>query len=142
VLSDNVKYVRRRLISMTRNVSSLFSAIKIETDVIRKYLGMPIILQLAEDMELEHKGKTFSGILTDVEDNQIYMENTALLDDENSKWIERGDVFVRLDPSREDPARFAEREKLRLENIQFIYVAKGMIVLEQVQDMFASPEKS
>ena len=142
MLSDNVKYVRRRLISMTRNVSSLFSAIKIETDVIRKYLGMPIILQLAEDMELEHKGKTFSGILTDVEDNQIYMENTALLDDENSKWIERGDVFVRLDPSREDPARFAEREKLRLENIQFIYVAKGMIVLEQVQDMFASPEKS
>ena len=142
MLSDNVKYIRRRLISMTRNVSSLFSAIKIETDVIRKYLGMPIILQLAEDMELEHKGKTFSGILTDVEDNQIYMENTALLDDENSKWIERGDVFVRLDPSREDPARFAEREKLRLENIQFIYVAKGMIVLEQVQDMFASPEKS
>ena len=127
---------------MTRNVSSLFSAIKIETDVIRKYLGMPIILQLAEDMELEHKGKTFSGILTDVEDNQIYMENTALLDDENSKWIERGDVFVRLDPTREDPTRFAEREKLRLENIQFIYVAKGMIVLEQVQDMFASPEKS
>ena len=127
---------------MTRNVSSLFSSIKIETDVIRKYLGMPIILQLAEDMELEHKGKTFSGILTDVEDNQIYMENTALLDDENSKWIERGDVFVRLDPTREDPTRFAEREKLRLENIQFIYVAKGMIVLEQVQDMFASPEKS
>ena len=126
---------------MTRNVSSLFSAVKIETDVIRKYLGMPIILQLAEDMELEHKGKTFSGILTDVEDNQIYMENTALLDDENSKWIERGDVFVRLDPTREDPTRFAEREKLRLENIQFIYVAKGMIVLEQVQDMFASPEK-
>ena len=141
MLSDNVKYVRRHLISMTRNISSSFSAIKIETDVIRKYLGMPIILQLAEDMELEHKGKTFSGILTDVEDNQIYMENTALLDDENSKWIERGDVFVRLDPSREDPARFAEREKLRLENIQFIYVAKGMIVLEQVQDMFASPEK-
>ena len=140
MLSDNVKYVRRHLISMTRNISSSFSAIKIETDVIRKYLGMPIILQLAEDMELEHKGKTFSGILTDVEDNQIYMENTALLDDENSKWIERGDVFVRLDPSREDPTRFAEREKLRLENIQFIYVAKEMIVLEQVQDMFASPE--
>jgi len=142
VLSDNVKYIRRHLISMTRNVSSLFSSIKIETDVIRKYLGMPIIFQLAEDMELEHKGKTFSGILTDVEDNQIYMENTALLDDENSEWIELGDDFVRLDPTREDPTRFAEREKLRLENIQFIYVAKDMIVLEQVQDMFASPEKS
>ena len=127
---------------MTRNVSSAFSAVKIETDVIRKHLGMPIVLQLAEDIEENHAGDTFSGILTDVEDNQIYMENTALLDDENSKWIERGDVFVRLDPSREDPARFAEREKLRLENIQFIYVAKGMIVLEQVQDMFASPEKS
>ena len=127
---------------MTRNVSSSFSSIKIETDVIRKYLGMPIILQLAEDMEQEHAGYTFSGILTDVEDNEIYMENTALLDDENSEWIELGDDFVRLDPTREDPTRFAEREKLRLENIQFIYVAKDMIVLEQVQDMFASPEKS
>ena len=125
---------------MTRNVSSLFSSIKIETDVIRKYLGMPIILQLAEDIEENYAGYTFSGILTDVEDNQIYMENAAMLDHENSKWIERGDVFVRLDPFREDPTRFAESEKLRLENIQFIYVAKGMIVLEQVQDMFTSPE--
>ncbi len=125
---------------MTRNVSSAFSAVKIETDVIRKYLGMPIILQLAEDIEENYAGYTFSGILTDVEDNQIYMENAAMLDHENSKWIERGDVFVRLDPFREDPTRFAESEKLRLENIQFIYVAKGMIVLEQVQDMFASPE--
>ena len=125
---------------MTRNISSSFSAIKIETDVIRKYLGMPIILQLAEDMEQEHSGYTFSGILTDVEDNQIYMENTSLLDHENSKWIEYGDTFIRLDPFREDPTAFAEDEKLRLENIQFIYVAKGMIVLEQVQDMFASPE--
>ena len=125
---------------MTRNVSSAFSAVKIETDVIRKYLGMPIVLQLAEDIEENHAGDTFSGILTDVEDNQIYMENAAMLDHENSKWIERGDVFVRLDPFREDPTRFAESEKLRLENIQFIYVAKGMIVLEQVQDMFANPE--
>jgi hypothetical protein len=127
---------------MTQNISSSFSAIKIETDVIRKYLGMPIILQLAEELEQENDGEILSGILTDVEDNQVYMENTALLDDENSKWIEWGDNFVRLDPSREDPTRFEESEKLRLENIQFIYVAKGMIVLEQVQDMFASPKKS
>ena len=125
---------------MTRNVSSVFSAVKIETDVIRKYLGMPIVLQLAEDIEENHAGETFSGILTDVEDNQIYMENAAMLDDEDSKWIEYGDTFIRLDPFREDPTRFEESEKLRLENIQFIYVAKGMIVLEQVQDMFASPE--
>ena len=125
---------------MTRNVSSAFSAVKIETDVIRKYLGMPIILQLAEDIEENYAGYTFSGILTDVEDNQIYMENAAMLDHENSKWIERGDVFVRLDPFREDPTRFEESEKLRLENIQFIYVAKRMIVLEQVQDMFVDPQ--
>ena len=125
---------------MTRNVSSAFSAVKIETDVIRKYLGMPIVLQLAEDIEENHAGDTFSGILTDVEDNQIYMENAAMLDDEDSKWIEYGDTFIRLDPFREDPAAFAEDAKLRLENLQFIYVAKGMIVLEQVQDMFASPE--
>ena len=125
---------------MTRNVSSAFSAVKIETDVIRKHLGMPIVLQLAEDIEENHAGDTFSGILTDVEDNQIYMENAAMLDHEDSKWIERGDVFVRLDPFREDPTAFAEDEKLRLENIQFIYVAKGMIVLEQVQDMFVDPQ--
>ena len=125
---------------MTRNISASFSEVKIDTDAIRKYLGMPIILQLAEDMEQEHNGYTFSGILTDVEDNQIYMENTSLLDDENGKWIEWGDDFIRLDPTREDPTAFAEDAKLRLENIQFIYVAKGMIVLEQVQDMFASPE--
>ena len=125
---------------MTRNVSSAFSAVKVETDVIRKYLGMPIVLQLAEDIEENYAGYTFSGILTDVEDNQIYMENAAMLDDEDSKWIEYEDTFIRLDPFREDPTRFEESEKLRLENIQFIYVAKGMIVLEQVQDMFANPE--
>jgi hypothetical protein len=125
---------------VTRNVSSAFSAVKIETDVIRKYLGMPIVLQLAEDIEENYAGYTFSGILTDVEDNQIYRENAAMLDHEDSKWIEYEDTFIRLDPFREDPTRFEESEKLRLENIQFIYVAKGMIVLEQVQDMFANPE--
>ena len=100
---------------------------------------MPIILQLAEDMELEYEGYTFSGILTDVEDNQIYMENTSLLDHENSEWIEWGDNFVRLDPTREDPTAFAEDSKLRLENIQFIYVCKEKASLEQVQDMFVDP---
>ena len=101
---------------------------------------MSIVLQLAEDIEENHAGETFSGILTDVEDNQIYMENAAMLEHEDSKWIEYGDTFIRLDPFREDPTAFAEDAKLRLENIQFIYVAKGMIVLEQVQDMFVSPE--
>ena len=124
---------------MTRNISSSFSEVKIDTDAIRKYLGMPIILQLAEDMEQEHDGYTFSGILTDVEDNQIYMENTSLLDDKNGKWIEWGDDFIRLDPSREDPKAFAEDAKLRLENIQFIYVCKEKALLEQVQDMFVDP---
>ena len=124
---------------MTRSVSSAFSAVKIETDVIRKYLGMPIILQLAEDMEQEHDGYTFSGILTDVEDNQIYMENTSLLDDKNGKWIEWGDDFIRLDPTREDPTALEESAKLRLENIQFIYVCKEKASLEQVQDMFVDP---
>ena len=125
---------------MTRNISSSFSAIKIETDVIRKYLGMPIILQLAEDMEQEHDGYTFSGILTDVEDNQIYMENTSLLDDKNGKWIEWGDDFIMLDQTREDPTALEESAKLRLENIQFIYVCKEKAVLEQVQDMFVDPQ--
>ena len=124
---------------MTRNISLLFLEVKIQTDVIRKYLGIPIILQLAEDMEQEHDGHTFSGILTDVEDNQIYMENTSLLDDENGKWIEWGDDFIRLDPTREDPKAFAEDAKLRLENIQSIYVSKVKAVLEQVQDMFVDP---
>ena len=125
---------------MTRNVSSSFSEVKIQTDVIRKYLGMPIILQLAEDMEQEHDGYTFSGILTDVEDNQIYMENTSLLDDKNGKWIEWGDDFIMLDQTREDPTALEESAKLRLENIQFIYVCKEKAVLEQVQDMFVNPQ--
>ena len=52
---------------MTRNISSLFSEVKIDTDAIRKYLGMPIILQLSEDIEQENEGDTFCGILTDVD---------------------------------------------------------------------------
>jgi hypothetical protein len=124
---------------MTRNISSLFSEVKIDTDVIRKYLGMPIILQLSEDIEQENEGDTFCGILTDVENNQIYMEKTSLLDDEDGKWIEWGDDFIRLDPTREDPTAFAEDAKLRLENIQFIYICKEKAVLEQVQDMFVDP---
>jgi len=125
---------------LTKNISSLFLEIKIQTDVIRKYLGMPIILQLSEDIEQENEGDTFCGILTDVENNQIYMEKTSRLDDENGKWIEMGDDFIRLDPSREDPKAFAEDAKLRLENIQFIYICKEKAVLEQVQDMFVDPQ--
>jgi len=124
---------------MTRSISSLFLEIKIDTDVIRKYLGMPIILQLSEDIEQENEGDTFCGILTDVENNQIYMEKTSLLDDEDGKWIEWGDDFMRLDPAREDPKAFAEDPKLRLENIQFIYVCKEKASLEQVQGMFVNP---
>ena len=124
---------------MTRNISSLFSEVKIDTDAIRKYLGMPIILQLSEDIEQENEGDTFCGILTDVENNQIYMEKTSRLYDEDGKWIELGDNFIRLDPSREDPTALEENAKLRLENIQFIYVCKEKASLEQVQDMFVDP---
>ena len=125
---------------MTRNISSLFSEVKIDTDAIRKYLGMPIILQLSEDIEQENEGDTFCGILTDVENNQVYMEKTSRLDDEDGKWIEWEDNFIRLDPTREDPTAFAEEPKLRLENIQFIYVCKEKAALEQVQDMFVDPQ--
>ena len=124
---------------MTRNISASFSEIKIQTDVIRKYLGMPIILQLSEDIEQENEGDIFCGILTDVENNQIYMEKTSRLYDEDGKWIELGDNFIRLDPTREDPTAFVEDPKLRLENIQFIYVCKEKASLEQVQDMFVDP---
>ena len=124
---------------MTRNISASFSEIKIQTDVIRKYLGMPIILQLSEDIEQENEGDTFCGILTDVENNQIYMEKTSRLYDEDGKWIELGDNFIRLDPTREDPTALEESAKLRLENIQFIYVCKEKASLEQVQDMFVDP---
>ena len=124
---------------MTRNISSLFSEVKIDTDVIKKYLGMPIILQLSEDIEQENEGDIFCGILTDVENNQIYMEKTSRLYDEDGKWIELGDNFIRLDPTREDPTALEESAKLRLENIQFIYVCKEKASLEQVQDMFVDP---
>jgi hypothetical protein len=45
-----------------------------------------------------------------------------------------------LDPTREDPTALEESAKLRLENIQFIYVCKEKAVLEQVQDMFVNPK--
>ena len=110
---------------MTRNISLLFLEVKIQTDVIRKYLGMPIILQLAEDMEQEHDGHTFSGILTDVEDNQIYMENTSLLDDENGKWIEWGDDFIRLDPTRRILKHLQKMQNFDWKTYnQFTYVKK------------------
>ena len=125
---------------MTRNISSSFSEIKIDTDVIRKYLGVPIILQLSEDLEQENDGAILSGILTDVEDNQVYLEKTSTLDHENYNWIEQGNDFIRLDPTREDPKAFEEDPKLRLENIQFIYVTKERATLEQVQDMFVNPK--
>ena len=86
-----------------------------------------------------NEGDTFCGILTDVENNQIYMEKTSRLYDEDGKWIELGDNFIRLDPSREDPTALEESAKLRLENIQFIYVCKEKASLEQVQDMFVNP---
>ena len=124
---------------MTRSISSSFSEVKIDTDTIRKYLGMPIILQLSEDIEQENEGDTFCGILTDVENNQTYMEKTSRLDDENGKWVDWGDDFIRLDPTREDPTALEESAKLRLENIQFIYVCKEKASLEQVQDMFVDP---
>jgi hypothetical protein len=124
---------------MTRSISSLFLEIKIDTDVIRKYLGMPIILQLSEDIEQENEGDTFCGILTDVENNQIYMEKTSCLDEEDSRWIEWGNNFMRLDPTREDPTALEESAKLRLENIQFIYICKEKATLEQVQGMFVNP---
>ena len=124
---------------MTRNISSSFSEIQIQTDVIRKYLGMPVILQLSEDIKQENEGDTFCGILTDVENNQVYMEKTSCLDEENSRWIEWGDNFIHLNPSKEDPKAFEEDPKLQLENIQFIYVCKEKASLEQVQDMFVDP---
>ena len=101
---------------------------------------MPIILQLSEDLEQDYDGEIISGILTDVEDNQVYLEKASALDDENYNWIEWGDDFIRLDPTREDPKAFVEDPKLRLENIQFIYVSKERATLEQVQDMFVNPK--
>ena len=51
-----------------------------------------------------------------------------------------GDDFIMLDQTREDPTALEESAKLRLENIQFIYVCKEKAVLEQVQDMFVNPQ--
>ena len=59
--------------------------------------------------------------------------------EEDGKWIECGDDFIRLDPTREDPTALEEDTKLRLENIQFIYVSKEKASPEQVQDMFVNP---
>ena len=127
---------------MTRNVPSSFLEIEIKTDVIQKYLGMPIIHHHYEGDGLSY---LVSGVLSGVDGIQIYLEKVSLfIDDEGNdslydetmmsdgQWQLFGDDFTKED---------TDRPPLLFKHIQFIYVSKERTTtLEQVQDMFASPE--
>ena len=65
---------------MTQNIPSSFLEIEIKTDVIQKYLGMPIVFKYVQDFKEENDcDYVTSGILTGVEDNEIYVEKIMSL---------------------------------------------------------------
>jgi hypothetical protein len=127
---------------MTRNIASSFLEIEIKTDVIQKYLGMPIICHHYEGDDLSY---LVSGVLSGVDGIQIYLEKVSLfIDDEGNdslydetmmsegQWQLFGDDFTKED---------TDRPPLLLKHIQFIYVSKDRTTtLEQVQNMFVDPQ--
>ena len=127
---------------MTRNIASSFLEIEIKTDVIQKYLGMPIIYHHYEGDGLSY---LVSGVLSGVDGIQIYLEKVYLfIDDEGNdslydetmmsegQWQLFGDDFTKED---------TDRPPLLLKHMQFIYVSKDRTTTwEQVQNMFVDPQ--
>ena len=125
---------------MVKKITTLFSDVSINVETIQKFLGTPVIIQMAENLEGKENGAIYSGIMTDLKDNVIYLEKASeFYDDQN--WEEMcWDDFRILDPKREDPLSFAKRDIIRLENVSHIYVSKQKSTLEQMQDMWVDPE--
>jgi|APSaa5957512535_1039671.scaffolds.fasta_scaffold35821_2 hypothetical protein len=125
---------------MTQNISSSFLEIEIKTDVIKKYIGMPIIYHHYEG---DDSSFLVSGILSDVNNIQIYLEKVSIFydDDGNDPWYDEtmmndgqwrlhGNTFTKEDIDT----------PLLLKYIQFIYVSKETTTLEQMQNMFVNPK--
>ena len=129
---------------MTRNTPSSFLEIEIKTDVLRKYVGMPIIFQYIQDFKEENDcDYVTSGILTGVEDNEIYVEKVFVLSPDGDEpviavalgdggqWVEWGEDFTK-----------DGEPNLPLENIQFMYVSKERATLKQMQELCEKLDKS
>ena len=129
---------------MTRNTPSSFLEIEIKTDVLRKYVGMPIIFQYIQDFKEENDcDYVTSGILTGVEDNEIYVEKVFVLSPDGDEpviavalgdggqWVEWGEDFTK-----------DGEPNMPLENIQFMYVSKEGATLKQMQELCEKLDKS
>ena len=129
---------------MTRNIPSSCLEIEIETDVIRKYLGMPIIFRYVQDFKEENDcDYVTSGILTGVEDNEIYLEKVSVLSPdgdepptvialgEGGQWVEWGEDFTK-----------DGEPNMPLDHIQFMCVSKEGATLKQMQEQANKPEES
>ena len=129
---------------MSQNIPSSFLEVEIKTDVIRKYLGMPIVFQYIHDFDEENDcDYVTSGILTGVEDNEIYVEKVFVLSPDGDEpviavalgdggqWVEWGEDFTK-----------DGEPNLPLENIQFMYVSKERATLKQMQELCEKLDKS
>ena len=129
---------------MTRNTPSSFLEIEIKTDVLRKYVGMPIIFQYIQDFKEENDcDYVTSGILTGVEDNEIYVEKVSVLSSDGldvsdaialgdgGQWVEWGEDFTK-----------DGEPNMPLKNIEFMYVSKEGTTLKQMQELCEKLGKS
>ena len=130
---------------MTRNVPLSFLEIEVNVDEIKKYVGKPIIYHHFEEEDLS-ASLLVSGILTGVDDNQIYIEKISYFqgeqdigewDDETMRgggeWILRGfDDFSEWN---------ADGPHLVFKFIQFMYVSKIDATLEQMQNSVVNSEE-
>jgi hypothetical protein len=122
---------------MSQNIPSSFLEIEIKTNVIQKYLGMPIVFRYVQDFKEENDcDYVTSGILTGVENNEIYVEKVSVLSldgdeppttialGDGGQWMEWGEDFTK-----------DNEPNMPLDHIQFMYVSKDGATLEQMQEL-------
>ena len=127
---------------MTRNVPLSFLEIEVNVDEIKKYVGKPIIFHYLEN----EQSILSSGMLEDVNENQIYLENVSvLLDDDgiHESWYDHAMIeggywqLYGIDFTKDDDPE----DPIILNNIQFMYVSKKESTLEQMQNTFVNPDE-
>ena len=129
---------------MTRNVPLSFLEIEVKTELIKKYVGKPIMYHHFEEGDLS-ASRLVSGILTGIDDNQIYIEKISCFqgeqdvgewDDETmmggGEWIKDYDDFSEWD---------IDGPHLVFKFIQFMYVSKIDATLEQMQNSVVNSEE-
>ena len=126
---------------MTRNVPLSFLEIEVKVDEIKKYVGKPIIFHhLVNDQSI-----LSSGMLEDVNENQIYLYKVSVLNDDegeydswnNGKLGEGCWTSWGIDFTKEDDPEYP----LLLTNIQFMYISKIDATLEQMQNSVVNSDE-